>query len=95
MLGSMSVKDVATRLANRLVKRCPNPANTPARIELSMSKRVLVAELGTGSETFSRTLAKFREQNLLSVKGKVVTVLTPRPALRVAPKESWRAASRP
>jgi hypothetical protein len=28
-----------------------------------MTKRVLAAELGTVSETFSRTLAKFREQN--------------------------------
>jgi CRP-like cAMP-binding protein len=38
---------------------------------------VLAAELGTVSETFSRTLAKFREQKLLSVKGRVVTVLAP------------------
>jgi CRP/FNR family transcriptional regulator len=38
---------------------------------------VLAAELGTVSETFSRTLAKFREQKLISVKGKVVTVLSP------------------
>ena len=42
-----------------------------------MTKRVLAAELGTVSETFSRTLAKFREQKLLVVKGKIVTVLAP------------------
>jgi hypothetical protein len=52
-------KDVETRLANRLVKRCPNPQ--PVTIELTMTKRVPTAELGTVSETFSRTLAKFRE----------------------------------
>ena len=46
-------------------------------IELRTAKRVLAAELGTVSETFSRTLAKFREQKLLSVKGKAVTVLSP------------------
>jgi len=44
---------------------------------LPMTKRVLAAELGTVSETFSRTLAKFREQNLLTVAGKTVTVLCP------------------
>ena len=92
MLGSMSshlrvlvgqiedltVKDVETRLANWLVKRCPNPqSETPVKIELIVAKRVLAAELGTVSETFSRTLAKFREQRLITVKGKIVTVLSP------------------
>ena len=47
------------------------------KIELTMTKRVLAAELGTVSETFSRTLAKFRQQNLLTVKGKTVTMLSP------------------
>ena len=92
MLGSMSshlrvlvgqiedltVKDVETRLANWLVKRCPNPqGEAPVKIELKTTKRVLAAELGTVSETFSRTLAKFRGQKLLTVKGKTVTVLSP------------------
>jgi len=92
MLGSMSshlrvlvgqiedltVKDVQTRLANWLVKRCPDPqSESPVTIELTMTKRVLAAELGTISETLSRTLAKFREQKLLSVRAKAVTVLSP------------------
>lgn len=92
MLGSMSshlrvlvgqiedltVKDVETRLANWLVKRCPQPqSEKPVSIELTVTKRVLAAELGTVSETFSRTLAKFREQKLIAVKGKIVTVLSP------------------
>ena len=92
MLGSMSshlrvlvgqiedltVKDVETRLANWLVKRCPNPqSEIPVKIELTTNKRVLAAELGTVSETFSRTLAKFRGQKLIAVKGKAVTVLSP------------------
>ena len=92
MLGSMSshlrvlvgqiedlmVKDVETRLANWLMKRCPNPqSETPVKIELTLTKRVLAAELGTVSETFSRTLAKLRDQKLLSVKGKTFIVLSP------------------
>ncbi|MBI5384938.1 MAG: Crp/Fnr family transcriptional regulator [Verrucomicrobia bacterium] len=77
-LEDLTLKDVETRLANWLVKRCPDPNSTrPAPITLAMTKRVLAAELGTVSETFSRTLAKFREQKLVSVKGKVLTVLNP------------------
>jgi CRP/FNR family transcriptional regulator len=77
-LEDLTLKDVETRLANWLVKRCPNPQSDQAvRIELTMTKRVLAAELGTVSETFSRTLAKFREQKLIAVKGKTVIVLSP------------------
>ena len=77
-LEDLTVKDVETRLANWLVKRCPDPhSETPVKIELTMTKRVLAAELGTISETFSRTLAKFREQKLILVKGKTITVLSP------------------
>jgi len=77
-LEDLTLKDVETRLANWLVKRCPNPqSEAPVKIELTMTKRVLAAELGTVGETFSRTLAKFREQKLLAVKGKTVTVLSP------------------
>ena len=77
-LEDLTLKDVETRLANWLVKRCPDPNSTePVEIQLHMTKRVLAAELGTVSETFSRTLAKFREQKLITVKGRVVTVLNP------------------
>jgi CRP/FNR family transcriptional regulator len=92
MLGSMSMhlrvlvgqiedltmKDVGARLANWLLRRCPDPSSEkPVSIELTMTKRVLAAELGTVSETFSRTLAKLRQQKILAVKGKTVTVLSP------------------
>lgn len=77
-LEDLTLKDVETRLANWLVKRCPNPSSeSPAKIELAITKRVLAAELGTVSETFSRTLAKFRGQKLIAVKGKTITVLSP------------------
>ncbi|MGO8677697.1 MAG: Crp/Fnr family transcriptional regulator [Limisphaerales bacterium] len=77
-LEDLALKDVETRLANWLVKRCPDPqGRTPVTIELTMTKRVLAAELGTVGETFSRTLAKFRRQKLISVKGKALTVVSP------------------
>ncbi len=77
-LEDLTLKDVETRLANWLVKRCPDPSSLkPARIELKTTKRVLAAELGTVSETLSRTLAKFRDQNLVAVKGKELIVTNP------------------
>jgi CRP/FNR family transcriptional regulator, dissimilatory nitrate respiration regulator len=77
-LEDLTLKDVETRLANWLLKRCPQPySNSPVPIDLPMTKRVLAAELGTISETFSRTLAKFREQKLVTVKGKTITLLSP------------------
>ncbi len=77
-LEDLTLKDVETRLANWLMKRCPDAGSgKPVRIELGMTKRTLAAELGTVSETFSRTLAKFREQRLIKVEGKAVTVLSP------------------
>jgi CRP/FNR family transcriptional regulator, dissimilatory nitrate respiration regulator len=93
MLGSMSVhlrtliaqledltlKDVETRLANWLIRRCPEPESLkPVVIQLPTTKRVLAAELGTVSETFSRTLADLRQRRLVKVKGKALTVLCPR-----------------
>ena len=77
-LDDLTLKDVETRLANWLLKRCPDPASERAvMIDLEMTKRVLAAELGTVSETLSRTLAKFREQGLIDVKGKSVLVQSP------------------
>ncbi len=77
-LEDLTLKDVETRLANWLIKRCPDPSSPkPVTVDLPMTKRVLAAELGTVSETFSRTLAKFRDLKLVAVRGKTVTILCP------------------
>lgn len=77
-LEDLTSKDVETRLANWLLKRCPRPVpDHPVAIELKTTKRVLASELGTVSETFSRTLAKFRDQQLIQVKGRSITLLNP------------------
>jgi CRP/FNR family transcriptional regulator, dissimilatory nitrate respiration regulator len=77
-LEDLTVKDVETRLANWLIKRCPDPGSAePVHFELKTTKRMLAAELGTVSETFSRTVAKFREQGLLVVQGRGFTILSP------------------
>jgi CRP/FNR family transcriptional regulator len=77
-IEDLTLKDVETRLANWLIRRCPDPTSQrPTPIQLTATKRVLAAELSTVGETLSRTLAKFREQRLISVRGRTVTVLSP------------------
>jgi hypothetical protein len=78
LVDDLTLKDVKTRLAHWLVQRCPDPAsNQPCQVQLPMTKHMLASELGTGSETLSRTLATFRNQKLLSVAGRTITLLCP------------------
>lgn len=77
-LEDLTLKDVETRLANWLLKRCHDCASErPCEIVLTTTKRVLASELGTVSETFSRSLAKLREQKVIEAKGKTITVISP------------------
>lgn len=78
LLDDLTLKDMETRLANWLLRRCPRPLpNEPFIIQLDRTKRVLAAEMGATSETLSRTLGKFRDQKLLRVKGNAITLLEP------------------
>lgn len=79
LLDDLTLKDMETRLANWLLKRCPRPLPSgPSVIQLGRTKRVLAAEMNTTSETLSRTLAKFRDQKLLRVSGNTITLTKPR-----------------
>ncbi len=71
MLDDLTLKDVETRLVNWLVKHGHGRAGPVA---LPGTKRVLAAELGTSSETLSRTLARLRARKLISVAAKTITV---------------------
>ncbi len=72
MLDDLTLKDVETRLVNWLVKH--GRAAPGGVIQLPGTKRVLAAELGTSSETLSRTLASLRDRRLITVAGKTITV---------------------
>ncbi len=74
MLDDLTLKDVETRLVNWLVKHHPDRGGP---IALPGTKRVLAAELGTSSETLSRTLAKLRDLHLITVSPKTITVRDP------------------
>jgi CRP/FNR family transcriptional regulator len=85
LLDDLTLKDVKTRLAYWLLERCPDPqSERPCSFELATTKRILAAELGAASETFSRAVAKFRAQRLLSMDGRTVTLLCPTKLARLA-----------
>jgi len=73
MLDDLTLKDVETRMLNWLVKH--GRAAHGGVIRLPGTKRVLAAELGTSSETLSRTLARLRDEELIQVAPKAITVL--------------------
>jgi CRP/FNR family transcriptional regulator len=75
MLDDLTLKDVETRLLNWLVKH--GREAKAGTIPLRGTKRVLAAELGTSSETLSRTLARLRDRKLISVAAKSITVHDP------------------
>jgi CRP/FNR family transcriptional regulator len=74
LVDDLTLKDVETRFLNWLLKRCGRDARGAASVELASTKRVLAAELGTSSETLSRTFAKLREEGLLDVRGATVQI---------------------
>jgi CRP/FNR family transcriptional regulator len=77
-MEDLTVKDVDCRLAGWLLRRCPDAADTePHAVHLTFSKKVLAAELGTVSETLSRTLGHLRDEGLVKVEGRSITVLSP------------------
>jgi CRP-like cAMP-binding protein len=74
LVEDLTLKDVETRFLNWLVKRCPRDAVGPATVQLGSTKRVLAAELGTSSETLSRTFAKLRDEGLVEIDGATLQV---------------------
>ena len=71
-LEDLTLKDVETRLLNWLVKHQRSARG--GVIHLPGTKRVLAAELGTSSETLSRTLARLRDAKLITVAARSITV---------------------
>jgi CRP/FNR family transcriptional regulator, dissimilatory nitrate respiration regulator len=70
--------DVPARLARYLFQRAlavGTPSTHGLEVDLGMPKSELAAALGTVPETLSRAFAKLREDELVEVHGKRVTVL--------------------
>ncbi|HET7536782.1 MAG TPA: Crp/Fnr family transcriptional regulator, partial [Candidatus Didemnitutus sp.] len=74
MLDDLTLKDVETRVLNWLVKH--GRTTSDGVIPLPGTKRELAAELGTSGETLSRTLAQLRDQQLITVGARSITILS-------------------
>ncbi len=74
MLDDLTLKDVETRLVHWLVGRAKDRAGA---VQLPGTKRMLAAELGTSSETLSRTLAALRDRKIIAVAGQSITIRDP------------------
>lgn len=76
LLDDLTLKDLETRLLNWLLKRLParRETSTEDRIELPSTKRTLASELGTTSETLSRTLARLKKDRLIKVERAAITI---------------------
>jgi CRP/FNR family transcriptional regulator len=78
LIDNLRLKGVQTRLAGWLLKRCPKPlSNEPTLVELDRPKGVLAGELGTTSETLSRTLSELRARKLIAVRGRIIIIQNP------------------
>jgi len=77
-IDELTLKDVTTRVVDWLLQHCPDPeSRDPQTVHVMETKRMLASELGTCSETLSRTLATLRDQRLLSVQGRAVILYCP------------------
>jgi CRP/FNR family transcriptional regulator len=71
-IEELTFKDVPSRLARYLLDLAKG---RPTTVELPISKSQLASNLGTVSETFSRTLRKLSDDDLIRVNGKRVEIL--------------------
>lgn len=71
-IEELTFKDVPARLARYLLDLSGDEAT---RIELPISKSQLASNLGTVSETLSRTLRKLSDDDVIRVDGKTIEIL--------------------
>lgn len=76
-LGAISVMPVEKRLARLLHKLAANigvKSASDVELTLNMTRRDMAEIIGTSFEVVERSLKKFREDNLISVDGKKITI---------------------
>jgi len=73
-IENLSLKEVPARLAGYLLYLAEEQGNVE-RVELDISKGQLASLLGTIPETLSRIFAKMSEEGLISVDGKLISLL--------------------
>ncbi len=75
VIEDLSLRDVSSRVARYLLAESQRLGRR--RFRLAMAKGELARQMGTSAETLSRTLARLRDQGLVSIEGRTVHVLSP------------------
>lgn len=71
-LEDLALKNVETRLLNWLIRHAVARAGQAPVATIPGTKRTLAAELGTSSETLSRTLGELRDRGWVRVEGRAI-----------------------
>jgi len=71
-IEELTFKDVPARLARYLIEEAGDEGEL---VELPISKTQLASNLGTVSETLSRTFRKLADEAVIEVRGKVIAIL--------------------
>ena len=71
-IEELTFKDVPARLARYLLETAGDEEES---VELPISKTQLASNLGTVSETLSRTFRKLADEAVIEVRGKVIAIL--------------------
>ena len=77
-IEQLTFADVTSRLASFLIKRAAEKSTSYGGItylELGIKKGELAAQLGTAGETISRTFRKLKEEGIIELDGRKVTIL--------------------
>lgn len=77
-IEELTFADVASRLASFLIKRAAEKSTSYGGItylDLGIKKGELAAQLGTAGETISRTFRKLKEEGIIELEGRKVTIM--------------------
>ncbi len=74
MIEDLKFKQIECRLANWLLRQRKSDSDI---ITLEYSKKILASRLGVTSETLSRAFARFRNEGLIQVESRIITLIDP------------------
>lgn len=89
-IEELTFADVTSRLASFLVKRAAEKSTSYGGItyfELGIKKGELAAQLGIAGETISRTFRKLKEEGIIELDGKNVSVLNMKKLQQLADRQ--------
>ncbi len=83
-MESLMICDVSTRLLKLLTLLCchnladPEVLNNPISVPVRLTQEQMAAMIGSSQQTVSETLKKLKEDKLIEISGKEITILKPK-----------------